>query len=112
MITSIALTNFKCFKSLNLDVRALNVFAGMNGAGKSTIIQSLLALRQSWESDSLLRNRLQLNGTLTELGTAGEVYCAEPNSEFVELAFASSKASKPLELKSRQSEVKSKEYFS
>jgi len=111
MITSIALTNFKCFKSLNLDLRALNVFAGMNGAGKSTIIQSLLALRQSWESDSLLRNRLQLNGTLTELGTAGEVYCAEPNSEFVELAFASSKASKPLELKSRQSEVKSKEYF-
>src|SRR5688572_17100084 len=108
MITSISLTNFKCFKSLPLELRSLNVFAGMNGAGKSTVIQSLLALRQSWASDSLERSRLQLNGSLTELGTAGEVYCAEPSSEFVEFAFTSSTEPLRIDLKSRQSNSESK----
>jgi predicted ATPase len=110
MITSIALTNFKCFKSLTLELAALNVFAGMNGAGKSTVIQSLLALRQSWESESLHRCRIQLNGKLAELGTAGEVYCAEPSSEFIELSFLSAKLGRRLELKCRQSELHSKDY--
>lgn len=111
MIASITLRNFKCFRSLALDMRALNVFAGMNGAGKSTVIQSLLALRQSWESDSLLRSRMQLNGALTELGTAGEVYCAEPGSEFVEMSFFSSKLTNPLCLRAPQTESRSKENF-
>jgi predicted ATPase len=110
MITSIKLTNFKCFKSLPLEMRALNVFAGMNGAGKSTVIQSLLVVRQSWESDGLIRGRLQLNGSRTELGTARDVYCAEPNSEFVELNFTSSTEPTRIALQSRQSETKSKEY--
>lgn len=110
MITSIAVTNFKCFKSLTLELAALNVFAGMNGAGKSTVIQSLLALRQSWESDSLHRGRIQLNGKLAELGTAAEVYCAEPSSEFIELSLASTKLGRTLKLKCRQSELRSKDY--
>lgn len=109
MITSISLTNFKCFKTLNLPLSALNVFAGTNGGGKSTVIQSLLALRQSWESDSLQRKRLQLNGALTELGTAGEVYCAEPNSEYLELAFESSRPGETINLKWLQSEGRAEE---
>jgi predicted ATPase len=111
MISSIALTNFKCFRHAQLDLAALNVLAGVNGAGKSTVIQSLLALRQSWESGNLSLGRFQLNGALTELGTAKEVYCAEPTSEFVELAFASSALGGRLDLKSRQSGEGSNEYF-
>ena len=111
MITSITLKNFKCFQTLPLELRSLNVFAGMNGAGKSTVIQSLLAIRQSWESNSLLRNRIQLNGKLTEVGTAGEVYCAEPSSEFIEFSFTSAKLGREVMLKCRQSETRSKDYF-
>jgi predicted ATPase len=110
MIASISLANFKCFKSLNLELRSLNVFAGMNGAGKSTVIQSLLALRQSWESNSLLRNRIQLNGKLAELGTAAEVYCAEPGSDFIELNFNSARLGRNIGLKCRQAEIHSKDY--
>ena len=110
MITSVKLTNFKCFKSLPLELSTLNVFAGINGAGKSSVIQSILAIRQSWESDSLLRGQIQLNGKLTELGTAGEVYCAEPNSEFIEFSFASSKLNREVKLTCRQSEIHSKDY--
>ena len=64
---------------------------GMNGAGKSTVIQSLLVLRQSWESYNLKRYRIQLNGKLAELGTAGEVYCADPTDNLIELSAYSSK---------------------
>jgi len=89
----------------------MNVFAGMNGAGKSTVIQSLLALRQSWESDALARGSVLLNGELTELGTCGEVYCAEPNSEFIELCLTSTTHSEPLVAQSRQSEETAKGYI-
>jgi predicted ATPase len=110
MITSISLTNFKCFRSLTLELGTMNVLAGMNGAGKSTVIQSLLAVRQSWESGSITRGRVQLNGTLTDLGTAGEVYCADPSSDAVEIVLRPAQGS-PLELRSTQSEEHSKDYF-
>jgi len=53
MITTARLTNFKCFPELNLELRSLTVLAGINGAGKSTVIQALLAVRQSHESGGL-----------------------------------------------------------
>ena len=109
MIKSITLTNFKCFRSLQMDLASLNILAGTNGAGKSSVIQSLLALRQSWESGDLTRNQLLLSGSLCELGTAGEVYCAEPSTAFISFAFESSTLEK-IELRSEQAEAKSKEY--
>lgn len=111
MITSIKLKNFKCFDSLDITLSALNVFAGMNGAGKSTAIQSLLALRQSGESGLLRRNRLQLNGSLAELGAANEVYCAEPNSDWIELSFYSEALSRELEIKTQYAESNAKLFF-
>ena len=111
MITNISLANFKCFRNVNLDFADFNILAGVNGAGKSTILQSLLALRQSWESGNLNRSRVQLNGSLTELGTAREVYCAEPTSEFVELSLTSTILGRILSLRSKQSEDQSQNYF-
>jgi predicted ATPase len=87
------------------------VFAGMNGTGKSTVIQSLLAIRQSWQSDSLARGRIQLNGGLTELGTAREVYCADPCSDWVEIILTSSAKGAPIELRSTQLKERSQDYF-
>lgn len=111
MITSIRLSNFKCFRTLSLELGALNVFAGMNGAGKSTVMQSLLAIRQSWESSSLAKEHIQLNGTLVDLGAAGEVYCADPNSEFIEIILRGIEPDAGLELHSTQAEHYSNQYF-
>jgi len=47
MINKIKLENFKCFKYLEIELGALNLFTGLNGMGKSSIIQSLLLLYQS-----------------------------------------------------------------
>ncbi len=88
----------------------INVLAGMNGAGKSTVIQSLLAIRQSWESGSIARGRIQLNGLLTDLGTSGEVYCADPTSESVELTMRSTTAG-ALRFTCPQGKEYSRDYF-
>lgn len=83
----------------------------MNGTGKSTVLQSLLAVRQSWESGSLAKGLIQLNGTLADLGTAGEVYCADPGSDSLDILISGSEPYPHLEFRCRQSEENSKEYF-
>lgn len=70
MIKNISLKNFKCFEKLNVGCRELNLFTGVNGMGKSTLIQALLLLRQTYEKyNSSDWHRLVLNGHYTNLGT-------------------------------------------
>jgi predicted ATPase len=47
MIEALELTNFKCFAKQRIDLGAVTLLAGQNGMGKSTVLQSLLLLRQS-----------------------------------------------------------------
>ncbi len=53
MIAKIKLSNFKCFENLELELGKVNILSGINGVGKSTIIQSILLLRQSYQKESL-----------------------------------------------------------
>ena len=63
MITNIALANFKCFPSVNIDPKLITVLIGPNGTGKSAILQALLLLKQSQDPGT----RLDLQGTLLDL---------------------------------------------
>ena len=63
MITNIALENFKCFPSVNIDPKLITVLIGPNGTGKSAILQALLLLKQSQDPGT----RLDLQGTLLDL---------------------------------------------
>ncbi|NJP05165.1 MAG: DUF3696 domain-containing protein [Chloroflexaceae bacterium] len=72
MITELHLTNFKCFENQIIALKHLTLLSGLNGMGKSTVIQALLLLRQSYERDGRI-SRLELNGELTSLGTAQDV---------------------------------------
>lgn len=69
MISEIQLHNFKCFNDERVRVAPLTFLSGINGMGKSSIIQSLLLLRQS-------RNKsdLELNGELFEFGYLEDIY--------------------------------------
>lgn len=66
MITKIKLCNFKCFQNIELELSKVNILSGINGVGKSTIIQSLLLLRQSYQKEEL--KKLCLNGKYVSLG--------------------------------------------
>lgn len=72
MINNIKLGNFKIHQNLNLSLSNLTILTGMNGMGKSSIIQSLLLLRQSYLSNDLSEG-LNLKGDLCDLGSSGDV---------------------------------------
>jgi predicted ATPase len=74
VITRIALDNFKAFRRLDIPIRPLTLLAGTNGSGKSSLLQSLGVLRQSFETGCLSnREGLLLNGEFVELGTGKDV---------------------------------------
>jgi len=70
VIASLRVRNFKCFADATLPLGALTLLTGLNGAGKSSVMQALLVLRQSFQQGLLARGRLALNGDLVQLGTA------------------------------------------
>jgi predicted ATPase len=73
MLTQIKLTNFKCFKEeTTFPLSKFNLFTGVNGGGKSTLLQSLLLIKQSIEHD-IYTSELLLNGSCINLGSFDDV---------------------------------------
>ena len=71
MITGLEISNFKSHKYTSIQLGYLTVLTGINGCGKTSVIQSLLLLRQSF-----LKNRLawglDLNQPLCNIGIAND----------------------------------------
>lgn len=70
MITSLHLLNFKPFANQLLEFKNLTLFSGLNSTGKSSVMQSLLLLRQSYQQGLLPEKGLALNGDFVNVGTA------------------------------------------
>ena len=83
MLRSIALTNFKCFDALHLPCAPLNLLCGLNGMGKSSVIQALLVLRQSFASGELQAGHLVLGGELIDLGAGSDVLFEDAEEEVI-----------------------------
>ena len=83
MLCSIALTNFKCFDALHLPCAPLNLLCGLNGMGKSSVVQALLVLRQSFASGELQAGRLVLGGELIDLGAGSDVLFEDAEAEVI-----------------------------
>ncbi|WBO67000.1 AAA family ATPase [Streptomyces camelliae] len=81
MIDQLSLTNFKAFRSAHIPLAPVTLLTGLNSSGKSTVLQSLALLRQSYDSGTLLsidgdsdeRGGFLLDGDLVELGTGQDV---------------------------------------
>lgn len=74
MISCLKIKNFKSLKEIEIFPKDLNLLTGLNGMGKSSLIQMLLLLRQSNTNGSLNEKGLLLNGDLVELGTGKDVF--------------------------------------
>ena len=82
MIDSISLENFKCFGHLYMPLKPLTLIAGINGAGKSSIIQALLLLRQSFkDKDTDWSEHVLINGSLVELDKAEDLLFADAQGD-------------------------------
>ncbi len=69
MIAELTLHNFKCFIDQSITVGPLTLLVGANASGKSSVLQSLLLLRQSHLRGALSEGKLVLNGRLSNVGT-------------------------------------------
>jgi predicted ATPase len=84
MITNLSIKNFKSHKKTDLKLNNITVFCGQNGVGKSSTIQALLLLRQSYLHNRLQRG-LRLNKPLYSLGSGADVLCSSGDSDIVSL---------------------------
>ena len=75
MINSLRLINFKAFEDQLLELKPLTLLSGLNSTGKSSVLQSLLLLRQSHEEGTLTNQCLALKGALVDIGTAQDAFC-------------------------------------
>jgi predicted ATPase len=76
MLESLTLTNFKAFAHQQLRLAPFTLLTGLNSSGKSSVLQALALLRQSYESGGLtVDSGLLLNGELVQLGTGQDVRC-------------------------------------
>lgn len=71
MLEHIELHNFKSARDLPVRLAALTVLTGLNGSGKSTVLQALALLRQSLRVEGL--QELALRGALVRLGRSEDV---------------------------------------
>ncbi len=81
MIDFINIKNFKTLLDASFPLSDLNLFSGLNGMGKSTLVQSLLLLRQSQERNVLMTKGLLLNGEYLALGTGKDALSSASENE-------------------------------
>lgn len=85
MIRQLTIGNFKGFADLKIELRPLTLLSGLNGTGKSSVIQALLLLRQSWLQGLLQSQRLALNGDLVQIGTAQDALYSYAEEDSIRL---------------------------
>jgi predicted ATPase len=73
MLEYIKIKRFKTLFDNEFPCSSLCLFCGLNGMGKSSLIQTLLLLRQSWERHTLVTSGLLLNGNYLNLGTGKDI---------------------------------------
>ena len=88
MLESIALENFKSFEELpELKIKPITILCGTNSCGKSSILQSILLLKQTVESKNP-NQTLLLNGRFVHLGTFDNIIFEKKMENNVVLDFS------------------------
>lgn len=81
MLRKLSVKNVKCFADATFNFSPITVFCGANSAGKSTALQCLLLLRQSFNNAMLSRRALGLVGEYFSVGHARDLINHVPQGE-------------------------------
>lgn len=82
MITKLKITNFKAHHDTILSLGALTMLTGINSSGKSSVLQALLLLRQSFKKGRLSAG-LDLNSPLCDIGKGIDALYRSSQSEII-----------------------------
>lgn len=81
------LYNFKCFQDIGIKLNQLTALLGVNGSGKSSVIQALLLLKASIESVQSKNKFVSLNGPFgIQLGTSSGIINQNTNDDNIKIA--------------------------
>jgi predicted ATPase len=89
MIENLYLKNFKSARDLTVRIAPLTVLSGLNGSGKSSVLQSIALLKQSSE-DLGAQRRLHLRGDLVQLGRCEDVLFENAGDDEIIISFKTS----------------------
>ena len=85
MIKNLNIKNFKSHFSTDLELSKLNILTGLNGMGKSSVIQALLLLRQTFQKN-MLDKGLELNSELCTIGVAEDALYQSAEDDLIEFS--------------------------
>lgn len=88
MINKLTIKNFKIHSNTELNLKNLNILSGINGVGKSSVLQSLLLLRQSYENN-VLQSGLQLNKPHCDIGFISDATYQYGETDVIEFSIES-----------------------
>lgn len=96
MLTVINLYQFKRFKDEHIELSPLTLLTGINGMGKSSVVQSLLVLRQSFDRGDLQhKNNLIIEDEkLVNLISPDDMLCADAEDKKVSITLEDDKDNK------------------
>jgi predicted ATPase len=85
MIKSIYIKNFKALSDHSLIFKPLTLISGINSTGKSSVLQSILTLRQSYQQKLLPGKGLALNGDLVSIGRGKDARFEDAKEDLIEI---------------------------
>ncbi len=93
MLTDINLYQFKRFKNESVELYPLTLMTGINGMGKSSVVQSLLILRQSFDRGELQNNSKLVieDKELVNLVSPDDMLCSDAEDKIVSLELVDNK---------------------
>ncbi len=94
MLTNLKINNFKSLIDLDLRCAPLTLLTGMNGTGKSSVFQTLLMLRQTFQAGGLEAGQATLNGPYISLNT--DIH--RTNSSLVDIELTHANVRRPCEI--------------
>ncbi|MBN3910441.1 MAG: DUF3696 domain-containing protein [Nostoc sp. NMS1] len=83
MISSLRLLNFKAFENQLVEFKSLTLLSGYNNTAKSSVLQALSLLHQSYQQNLLQNTGLLLNGNLVNIGTAKDALYENSKQDYV-----------------------------
>ena len=84
MLEFIRIQRFKTLLDASFPLSNLNLLTGFNGMGKSSLLQTLLLLRQSYERNTLGSRGLLLKGDYLSLGVGKDILSAQAETNTID----------------------------